>query len=59
MEISMASDQHPRLLNGPDNRSKNELIVFTSISTVLLIVRLLTLIFFTVQTLRYVRVSQR
>ena len=45
------------LQSGADDRSKEELIVFNSIQLVILLVRLITLIYFTVQTLRYVRMS--
>ena len=60
MEISEVFHRRPfSLQSGKDNRTQNELLTFSIIQTFLLIVRLLTLIFFTVQTLRYVRVSQR
>ena len=48
MEISAALYNHSPLKGGLDNRTKNELIAFTIVQTILLIVRLLTLVFFTV-----------
>lgn len=44
-------------MNADDGRSRSEHLFFTVLSLVLLFVRLCTLFFFTVQTIRHVRLS--
>jgi hypothetical protein len=46
-------------MQAEQDRPENELIGFTIAALVLLIVRFVTLIYFTVQTMRYVRLSKK